>query len=106
MQRIIKLTRLPTYTILRWLFTAPKGKGNPVADNLTKLRKLALTPGPYTSGGRIITISKPVSCASKRKPSSASYLETPYGSSGIAVLASAKAGHPVVLSPLTLIELI
>src|SRR5690606_20405233 len=97
--------KLPTYTMLRLLFTEPKGKGNPEADNLTKLKKFALTPGPYTNGGRMITTSKPVSCASKRKPSSASCLETPYGSSGFAESASVKADNPVVLSPLTLIEL-
>jgi len=77
MQVMMKSIKLSSATRLRWLCTAPNGKGQPRWTARIRAAKLALTPCPYTSGGRMMTTSMPVSAAVWRKPCSASCLLTP-----------------------------
>src|SRR5947208_844841 len=53
------------------------GRGNPESTQPSKRRKLALTSGPYTRGGLMITSSMPFRAAVSVKARSASSLERP-----------------------------
>ncbi|CSC32170.1 Uncharacterised protein [Vibrio cholerae] len=76
-QTKIRSTKLSKYTRLRIFPTAPRGKGICFLTQFIIERKLALTPSPYTNGGRMITTSSPVSAASSNNCCSASYLLKP-----------------------------
>ena len=60
-QRFHRLTRL------RRLRMALSGSGQPRSTQRIRRRKFAPTPGPYTSGGRTITVSRPVFAATARR---------------------------------------
>jgi len=75
MQVIIRSMRLSRAIRLRLLLMEPSGRGVPLYSHCIMLRKLALTFGPYTSGGRIIINCIPVSCAICFRPCSASYFD-------------------------------
>jgi hypothetical protein len=64
--------------VIYWRMDA-SGSGTPRAIPVHQAQKIALYAGggPYTSGGRSITVSRFVSRAALHKACSASHLETP-----------------------------